>query len=551
MQQSPPPNSTRSLVTGESRFHSTKMIHTNQNRGPVVTNTIFYDNLNDVDPQSTVLSSYSQTSFPPQHMQHQSNQLYHQQNSQPHQQTHLGNNMNVTTMAVPQQTYMTGPHVHYNSQNGGPRMQPTTQQRQIQNPGQRQMQPKVAVPVITRPTSSVLKLSCMYTKQINKKRKVWSDGLLKVVIDGDIYQCTLIDAEDVREIGLDSRQLEPAEVNRFKTRKPHQLDMENYIVDISFDDLEAPDVALPKTATGGPSLKLPKFVPPSRYVPQPHQLQYQQQPINRYGQPPQQRLHQQPTSNSTSFGGRSYQMTDAELDDIWGGSNGTEQPQRKEFIHPSDHRSSKAAAVTVASSSHGIHNSSRPSNIETIPGWDDFAASQERHNKNTNNSAHRTHSQQIPQHRSNHSRTNSINTSSGSDGEPLDFYEASKSCSATRGFKLVASSFAGPTISDNPTRNATTMNLQPTDKQSSASRLVESIYDKEDAISVITDGSIPMKGKPMVDEDGWGLDVWGTESNPSISLGAAYSTSGVIPSGNKSSNNYNVNYAEFDGSIWD
>ncbi len=228
---------------------------------------------------------------------------------------------------------------------------------------------------IARPPPTVLRLPCMYTKQINKKRKVWSDGILKVVIDGDIYHCTLLDAEDVRGIGLDSRQLEPAEVVRFKNRQAHNLEMENYIVDVIFDDL---------SSTGAPSLKLPKFVPPSRYIPPHH--------------PPKQELRKNMSQNHNlgdvklQTGGRAYRVTDGELDDIWGNeassgnrnsmdclrndNYGNDVPQlttesswrHSDFSHPSD------AAFKIDSTSKR-HSPSIGSANKTVQGSNIFRGS--------------------------------------------------------------------------------------------------------------------------------------------------------------------------------
>lgn len=111
-------------------------------------------------------------------------------------------------------------------------------------------------------TSNVLRLSCMYTKQMTKKRKAWSDGILRVTIHNGIYSCTVIDAEDVRGIGLETRSLEPAEVAKFKSCQPFTLTMDNHLVDVSFEPEQHPQASAPNSV----EFKFKRFTPPSRFV---------------------------------------------------------------------------------------------------------------------------------------------------------------------------------------------------------------------------------------------------------------------------------------------
>ena len=186
---------------------------------------------------------------------------------------------------------------------------------------------------IPKPKAFMLRLNCMYTKHINKKRKTWSDGILKVAIEGDAIQVTLINPDDPREMPLDGRQLEPGEVLRFKNRSPHELQLENYIVDVSFDEASSGNHATQAVVKPGqPPLKLPKFVPPSRYIPpnakeNNNPTQITNNNNNRYMPS----SSAQPNSASSSVANRTYvssgrsayQISESELDDIWG-----EAPQK-------------------------------------------------------------------------------------------------------------------------------------------------------------------------------------------------------------------------------
>jgi hypothetical protein len=162
--------------------------------------------------------------------------------------------------------------------------------------------------------SQKIRLSVMYTKQLNKKRKSWSDGILKVCIDRGVYSCTLIDAEDVRELPIDSRQLEPAEIARFQNKLAHQLNLENYLVEVSFEDEASASSSISSAIVQiKPQLKLPRFVPPSR-IPK-----VESKPSNQTLEPSRLKSCELLTAKTTgnSFGGRRYRMTDDEIDDIW------------------------------------------------------------------------------------------------------------------------------------------------------------------------------------------------------------------------------------------
>jgi hypothetical protein len=403
--------------------------------------------------------------------------------------------------------------------------QPTTSQsvssRAIQNPAtkiptkvQDQDQRLKRIPVaISRAPSTVLKLTCMYTKQINKKRKVWSDGFLKVVIDGDFYQCTLIDAEDVREVGLDSRQLEPAEIGRFIARKPHQLDMENYIVDITFEDTASTPSITNKPVAGGPSLKLPKFVPPSRYIPpQPRYQPPQQTPRNGVNEFQQMNHPSSMSTSSSSFGGKSYRMTDTELDDIWGDG-------RELSVMQSPHENSQ----------------SRPPYAATKPGWDDFssqppAAVHQQVTKVQCRSINQSFVKPSTNHNSPHQSVD------GAGDDLIDFYSASNTPSVAKGFKRIISSVRSATAANHSKINSVSTNVSSHQPSLAAHRLVESLYEKPPAE---TNNSKVSHHVVRVEDDGWGLDdVWGVN-------GIGHEP---INDTNRSSS---YKHGDIDDSIWD
>lgn len=141
-----------------------------------------------------------------------------------------------------------------------------------------------------------VRIPCLYTKQIQKKRKAWSDGLLRVSIHNGVYSCTLIDAEDMRGLGIESRPLEALEIAKFKKRQPFILTMESHLVDLTFESHQ-PD----SDDSSGAKLKLTKFVPPSRIA----------RPVT-----PEPARH-------VNASAPQRQTLDDELDDLWGLPSGS------------------------------------------------------------------------------------------------------------------------------------------------------------------------------------------------------------------------------------
>ena len=182
-----------------------------------------------------------------------------------------------------------------------------------------------------------MRINVLYTKHITKKRKTYSDGILKVTFNRGNCFCSLIDVGDVREVSLETRHLEAAEAQLILSRTPHTLKLENHIIDLTFDD-QAPESAPPVQ----PALKIPKkFVPPSRYEPADKFLDdgpssYSTSRSNFSVAATVQK------SSSASFSRNRYPIEDEELDEIWdtGNSNPPNHqdhsrvPQQKTSVPP-------------------------------------------------------------------------------------------------------------------------------------------------------------------------------------------------------------------------
>ena len=142
-------------------------------------------------------------------------------------------------------------------------------------------------------SNNVRRIKCMFTTQLTKKRKTWSDGVLKVFYTGGGYQCSLIDTGKLRETSLTSRQLESVEVQKLKKNEEVELEFESYLVTVSAGINDYDAVA--------PPLKLPKFIPPSKYVVIPKTVEV----------PATVMRNTMPTQSGP------YRVTADELDDIW------------------------------------------------------------------------------------------------------------------------------------------------------------------------------------------------------------------------------------------
>lgn len=156
---------------------------------------------------------------------------------------------------------------------------------------------------------------CLYTNQITKKRKTWSDGYLKVNLTESGKFCTLTTQSN---IVLESKQLETNESEAIFAKQSIELVFENYLVQLEdYGDHNCDTQSIEKVFQ--PPLKLTKFVPPSRFVP----------PINQSVDLPGVNTNHVQSSNSFSQGSRaissSYNITDEELDSLWGNNSSRKQ----------------------------------------------------------------------------------------------------------------------------------------------------------------------------------------------------------------------------------
>lgn len=163
------------------------------------------------------------------------------------------------------------------------------------------------------------RLKCMYTTQLTKKRKTWSDGMLKVFFSGGSFQCSLLDAGKLRETVLASRQLESLEVQQLKKNEEIELDFEGYLVTVSAGTSEHDVLKV------GPPLKLPKFVPPSRYVPPSRQADMYGNGSNNPVAAVSNRVRSVCVSGP-------YKVSNDELDDIWDRDQPPQAPQAAQNV---------------------------------------------------------------------------------------------------------------------------------------------------------------------------------------------------------------------------
>jgi hypothetical protein len=177
--------------------------------------------------------------------------------------------------------------------------------------------------------SKIRRIKCLYTKQLTKKRKTWSDGLLKISCSGGSYYCSLSDAANIRESVLVSRPLENIEVQKLKKNEEVELEFENYLVNVLSSSDSVKDT--------GPPLKLAKFVPPSRYIPP---TTNSQSYVNNAAPVV-------ASTSSTAFGGGRYRVSPDELDDIWDTDAPTKNTKQQNVCDNSMRPSTQDASKSV------------------------------------------------------------------------------------------------------------------------------------------------------------------------------------------------------------
>jgi hypothetical protein len=88
--------------------------------------------------------------------------------------------------------------------------------------------------------SSSYRLNVIYTKQVKKKRKTYSDGILKVKLTNGNCSCILMDTGDPQEVGIDKRQLSKVESKLFVQKQSHSLKLHSHLVEVSFTNISFP-----------------------------------------------------------------------------------------------------------------------------------------------------------------------------------------------------------------------------------------------------------------------------------------------------------------------
>lgn len=138
------------------------------------------------------------------------------------------------------------------------------------------------------------KIPCMYTKHLAKKRKTWSDGVLRLVCSNGSVQCTLHHA-DGHSSAIEGRSLTSFEARKIEQNQEMTLEFENHIVSIECSSPRHEESSLLA------KLRLQKFVPPSR--------------IARKSSPQEKKQSQVELHPKRD---KSYKVVDDELDGIWG-----------------------------------------------------------------------------------------------------------------------------------------------------------------------------------------------------------------------------------------
>eukprot|EP01038_Epipyxis_sp_PR26KG_P012731 gene12731-17072_t len=176
---------------------------------------------------------------------------------------------------------------------------------------------------------------CLYTKQMLKKRKSWTDGYLKITTNNNFATCLLCDAHDASGKVLQSKALNKLELSHIQNKVEFTLEFEDYLVNIEYEtDLQenlnsAYNNSNHQNNTSRiqtTSFKIPsKFVPPSKYVPSSVQnindFHDNSNPyINNSSATANisngNRIYKQLQTDS-EFGGRRYKISNQELDGIW------------------------------------------------------------------------------------------------------------------------------------------------------------------------------------------------------------------------------------------
>lgn len=147
---------------------------------------------------------------------------------------------------------------------------------------------------------AVRNFNCLYSNQKTKKRKSWSDGILKVLLNES--RCDLFAVQD-NQLSLNqviaSHIVTKSEMSRIVQGVVTEIEFENYLVTIDF---------IKEDNTPLCSAKPKKFKVPATVIPIKKPVD---QPIDIKS------VQKYSTSSATQFS-KNYSITDDELDSIWG-----------------------------------------------------------------------------------------------------------------------------------------------------------------------------------------------------------------------------------------
>lgn len=220
-----------------------------------------------------------------------------------------------------------------------------------------------SIPTETSQQKKHIRLSVLYTNQLTKKRKAFSDGVLKIYTYGNNVKCILFAVDEHgRETLLETRVLQQVEIELFRSKTNHILKLQKHMVDVSFENDKEGNVAA-ASVTSSLSARsgiLPKkFVPPSNFVPPTTTNTADEDELPRGVRgfkPPS-------TSSSSTLSYGRYPVQEDELDDIWNTS--TSKPKSS---NPTiNQKLAQSKTATNDDDDHDCHQSKRRKSRERSP----------------------------------------------------------------------------------------------------------------------------------------------------------------------------------------
>eukprot|EP01040_Poterioochromonas_malhamensis_P004806 gene4806-5158_t len=209
-----------------------------------------------------------------------------------------------------------------------------------------------------------IRLSVLYTNQLTKKRKAFSDGVLKIYTYGSNVKCILFAVDEHgRETLLETRVLQQVEIELFRSKTNHILKLQKHMVDVSFendkeDNVTAASVTSSLSARSGILPK--KFVPPSNFVPTTTANTADEDELPRGVRgfkPPS-------TSSASNMSYGRYPVQEDELDDIW---NTTSTSKPKSSNPPANPKLTQSKTAANDDDDNDRHQSKRRKSHERSP----------------------------------------------------------------------------------------------------------------------------------------------------------------------------------------